>query len=106
MGIRHHLIAGGVCFLGEGFLSHRSGIAGLKFPGQGHLQLGGHPAADGSGDLQRPQRPVVVVHTGQLGGHGTVNASVQRGHHVADDIGFLHGGSSSLSNCFVPDHFK
>ena len=98
MGIHHHLIAGGIGFLGECLLAHRSGSACLKFPRQGHLQLGSHPAADGGGDVQRLQGLVVRLDTGQLLRHGAVDAAVQGGHHMADDMGFLHDGSSSLSD--------
>ena len=51
VGIHNDFVAGGVGLPGESLLPHRRGIAGLEFPGQGHLQLGGHPAADGRGSL-------------------------------------------------------
>ena len=93
-GIRHHLIAGSGLRLGKALPLQGVGIFTGKDAGLGHLQLGGHPSADAGGGVQGIQGVVILLHPGQMLGHGAVNAPVHRGHHVADEIRSVHGRSS------------
>ena len=62
----------------------------MKLSRERHLESGGDPAADPRRGVERVESFIVFLHSGKIFGHGAVDASVDRSHHVAYDVWFLH----------------
>ena len=81
---------GALGLFGKLFATEDLGATGLKFALIGKLKLGGDASAQERVGIEFAQRGVIFVDTAQLGGHAAVDAAVDRGHHVADNIRLLH----------------
>ena len=81
---------------GKTFLSESFRIFCLEKSRFGHLKFCSNTSAYCSWKIQCIQCLIIVLDTRKLGCHGTVDSAINRSHHVADNIWFVHLSNLSM----------
>ena len=94
LGVDDNLISYGIAVLGKGVMPNGRGILGLVAAGKGKFEFGGDAPAERIGRVKRLERAVIIIDATQFGGHGAVDAPIDGGHHMTNNVRTVHKASS------------